>query len=115
MDRKLGASRNATSIDDSSAYGCLYQWGRGLDGHASIEWASSTSDTGVTGTVSGPVPDPFPVCNDTEKIVTVADTEKLVLMTGFPHGITPCGRRAPLETPVQRDIKCPIDKSGKPR
>lgn len=34
MDRNLGASRRATSKDDIQAYGQLYQWGRGNDGHA---------------------------------------------------------------------------------
>lgn len=38
MDRNLGASRAATSSKDYQAYGCLYQWGRGNDGHASINW-----------------------------------------------------------------------------
>jgi len=33
MDRNLGASRVAISSDDSLAYGDLYQWGRGADGH----------------------------------------------------------------------------------
>jgi len=33
MDRNLGASRVATSPTDSLAYGDLYQWGRGTDGH----------------------------------------------------------------------------------
>jgi len=33
MDRNLGASRVATSISDSAAYGDLYQWGRLADGH----------------------------------------------------------------------------------
>ncbi|MFN3588807.1 MAG: hypothetical protein ACK4UP_05450 [Spirosomataceae bacterium] len=33
MDRNLGASRSATSIDDRQAYGDLYQWGRATDGH----------------------------------------------------------------------------------
>ena len=33
MDRNLGASRVATSIADSEAYGDLYQWGRRTDGH----------------------------------------------------------------------------------
>lgn len=33
MDRNLGATRVATSIDDSEAYGDLYQWGRETDGH----------------------------------------------------------------------------------
>jgi uncharacterized protein (TIGR02145 family) len=33
MDRNLGATQVATAIDDSAAYGDLYQWGRGTDGH----------------------------------------------------------------------------------
>lgn len=33
LDRNLGASRVATSIGDSKAYGHYYQWGRLADGH----------------------------------------------------------------------------------
>ena len=33
MDRNLGASQAATSSTDEAAYGDLYQWGRGSDGH----------------------------------------------------------------------------------
>ncbi|MDD3491774.1 MAG: FISUMP domain-containing protein [Candidatus Pacebacteria bacterium] len=33
MDRNLGASRIAGSSNDVSAYGDLFQWGRGADGH----------------------------------------------------------------------------------
>ena len=33
MDRNLGASQVATSSSDALAYGDLYQWGRGSDGH----------------------------------------------------------------------------------
>lgn len=33
MDRNLGSSRVATSSTDAEAYGNLYQWGRGNDGH----------------------------------------------------------------------------------
>jgi N-acetylneuraminic acid mutarotase len=33
MDRNLGASQAATSSTDTLAYGDLYQWGRGADGH----------------------------------------------------------------------------------
>jgi len=52
MDRNLGASRAAISSDDYQAYGCLYQWGRGNDGHASIIWTSSTTGTPVNGTTT---------------------------------------------------------------
>ncbi|MRS02629.1 hypothetical protein EG832_05300, partial [bacterium] len=33
MDRNLGANQVATSSMDAAAYGDLYQWGRGADGH----------------------------------------------------------------------------------
>lgn len=33
MDRNLGASQVATSKDDADAFGDLFQWGRGADGH----------------------------------------------------------------------------------
>ena len=49
MDRNLGASRAATAYNDYRAYGCLYQWGRGNDGHASINWSGSNNGYIVNG------------------------------------------------------------------
>ena len=51
MDRNLGASQVATSPTDSAAYGDLYQWGRGADGHqlrtsGTIDVTSDTDDPG---------------------------------------------------------------------
>ena len=51
MDRNLGASRVATSLADSEAYGDLYQWGRLADGHE--KRASGTSSTLSTEDVPG--------------------------------------------------------------
>jgi uncharacterized protein (TIGR02145 family) len=49
MDRNLGATQVATSSQDAAAYGHLYQWGRGADGHqirnSTIIDLLSTSDT----------------------------------------------------------------------
>ena len=45
MDRNLGASRAATSMDDEEAYGDLYQWGRAADGH-------EKRNSGTTSTLS---------------------------------------------------------------
>ena len=49
MDRNLGASRAAVNSTDSLAYGDLYQWGRGTDGHEKRDSALtvqvSNSDT----------------------------------------------------------------------
>ena len=51
MDRNLGATQVATSSTDAAAYGDLYQWGRGSDGHqcrnsATITTLSSTDQPG---------------------------------------------------------------------
>ncbi len=47
MDRNIGASQVATSSTDHLAYGSLFQWGRGADGHEVINWTSSTSSDGT--------------------------------------------------------------------
>jgi len=51
MDRNLGASRVATSSTDAEAYGDLYQWGRGADGHQ-IYNSATTTDLSNTDQVS---------------------------------------------------------------
>ena len=43
MDRNLGASQVATSFNDANAYGDLYQWGRGADGHQCRNSATTTT------------------------------------------------------------------------
>jgi uncharacterized protein (TIGR02145 family) len=43
MDRNLGASQVATSSTDAAAYGDLYQWGRGSDGHQCRNSATTTT------------------------------------------------------------------------
>lgn len=100
MDRNLGASRRATSYDDPYAYGCLYQWDRGLDGAASVEWNSSFIGIGVTGTVGGRVSDPFPACTDNEKFVTVntdwlSPSNETLWETGSPRDPCPEGYQVP--------------------
>jgi hypothetical protein len=52
MDRNLGASRAAISATDFMAYGCLFQWGRGNDGHGSINWTSATTGAPVNGSTA---------------------------------------------------------------
>jgi uncharacterized protein (TIGR02145 family) len=47
MDRNLGASQVATSSTDALAYGDLYQWGRGTDGHQ-LRGSSTTSSLSST-------------------------------------------------------------------
>jgi hypothetical protein len=53
MDRNLGASAAAESIGDIRAFGCLFQWGRGNDGHANVTWGATGELTnGTTATLS---------------------------------------------------------------
>ena len=47
LDRNLGATRPAENSTDYLAYGDLYQWGRGADGHQTIVWTSSTASNGA--------------------------------------------------------------------
>jgi uncharacterized protein (TIGR02145 family) len=47
MDRNLGATRVATSSTDATAYGDLYQWGRGTDGHQ-LRTSTPISSTSIT-------------------------------------------------------------------
>jgi uncharacterized protein (TIGR02145 family) len=54
MDRDLGAQRAAISATDNFSYGCLYQWGRGNDGHASVIYTSSTSGIAANGLTTNP-------------------------------------------------------------
>ena len=58
MDRNLGASQAATISRDSLAYGDLYQWGRGADGHqcrnsSTTSTLSSTDDPGHGDFITG--------------------------------------------------------------
>lgn len=51
MDRNLGATQVATSSTDAAAYGDLYQWGRGTDGHE--KRTSATTATIASSEVPG--------------------------------------------------------------
>ena len=46
LDRNLGASEAAADVNDTDAFGDLYQWGRSTDGHQ--ERTSETNDTLAT-------------------------------------------------------------------
>ncbi len=61
LDRNLGASKAATSSTDSGAYGSLYQWGRGSDGHQLVlrfisEGVITSSNTALGATVATDTP-----------------------------------------------------------
>jgi hypothetical protein len=53
----------ASSSTDFRAYGSLFQWGRGADGHEVINWTSSSAGTAVNGTTAGPISTPWSSTN----------------------------------------------------
>ena len=52
LDRNLGATQIASGSTDHLAYGDLFQWGRGADGHQRITWTNATTGTAVNGTTT---------------------------------------------------------------
>jgi hypothetical protein len=52
LDRNLGATRVAQSSTDHLAYGDLFQWGRGADGHQRITWTNATTGTAANSTTT---------------------------------------------------------------
>ncbi len=71
MDRNLGANRVALSPNDEQAYGSLYQWGRGSDGHQCVQrfngdgvTTSGVTDVGASVNTDTPPHDNFILMND---------------------------------------------------
>lgn len=80
LDRNLGATRVATSFDDYQAYGSLFQWGRGADGHQLITHTDATTATPVNG--------------DTNTL-SASDTPPDALFIKAPPWISPSDWRSP--------------------
>jgi len=109
MDRNLGATQVATSSADHLAYGSLYQWGRGNDGHQLINWTSSTAGTPVNGTTSTLSTTDSPVNNlfITRDILPMdwRSTPNNLLWQGVNGVNNPCptGYRLPTEAELQAE------------
>ncbi len=55
LDRNVGATRVAQSINDDQAYGYYFQWGRPKDGHEQLDLANTNRYSGqATGITGGP-------------------------------------------------------------
>ncbi|MCI5130819.1 MAG: hypothetical protein D3904_04695 [Candidatus Electrothrix sp. EH2] len=104
MDRNLGASRVATSMTDTEAYGDLYQWGRLTDGHekrtsGTTATLSSTDVPGHNNFILSPY-QPAPSTGDWR------DPQNDNLWQGVDGKNNPCpsGFRLPTETELQAEV-----------
>ena len=99
MDRNLGASRVAQSFDDELAYGDLFQWGRGDDGHQlrtseTTAKYSKTDDPGhgnfITTSLVHDWRDP--------------ENDNLWQGDGSINDVCPAGWRVPTETELENEL-----------
>ena len=100
MDRNLGATQVAESIDDAAAYGDMYQWGRAADGH---QLRTNTTTTSTLATTSTPGHGDFitSVTSPGDWLTTQDDT----LWQGVSGTNNPCpiGYRLPTETELENE------------
>jgi uncharacterized protein (TIGR02145 family) len=112
MDRNLGASQVATSSTDANAYGDLYQWGRGADGHqcrnsATTTTLSSTDQPGHGGYI---------IVSDSP--YDWKSTQNINLWQGINGVNNPCpsGYRLPTDTELNNErlswLQAPINRSN---
>jgi uncharacterized protein (TIGR02145 family) len=94
LDRNLGATRTAQSINDYLAYGDMFQWGRAADGHqrvarTGVNDADVTGLTGITSTI-----EPYETSLD-----NTPETDKFIIV-----GIAPRDWRNPQENNLWQGV-----------
>jgi uncharacterized protein (TIGR02145 family) len=94
MDRNLGASQVATSSTDALAYGDLYQWGRGADGHQ----CRNSGTTTVVSSVEQPNHGDFIISNTSPSDWLVPQNTNLWQGVNGINNPCPSGYRLPTET-----------------
>ena len=101
MDRNLGASRVATSSDDTAAYGDLYQWGRATEGHQNR--SSDTTSTNATTAVpnAGNIWDSLFILTDGDWLITINNN----LWQGLSGINNPCPNGFRLPTQAEWDAE----------
>ena len=109
LDRNLGAQRAANSKTDHLAYGDLFQWGRGDDGHQSVSWANSQSGTGtVTTTTLSTTDNPgnanFITGSGNAYDWRTSPNDNLWQGVNGTNNVCPSGWRLPTEAELQTEI-----------
>ena len=98
MDRNLGALRPATSLDDEQAYGDLYQWGRGADGHQ----CRNSKTTNTLSNSNNPGHSHFILTENKPNDWRSPQNDNL--WQGMKNNPCPYGYRIPTETEWQEEI-----------
>ncbi|MEA3446908.1 MAG: immunoglobulin domain-containing protein [Bacteroidota bacterium] len=99
LDRNLGASQVATSSTDSDAYGDLFQWGRGDDGH-------QNRNSGTTSTLSdsdNPGHDDFILSGSSPYDWRNPQNDNLWQGVSGINNPCPSGYRLPIETELYNE------------
>lgn len=100
MDRNLGASQVAESSTDSEAYGDLYQWGRGTDGHEKRSNLTTTSTLSVSDT---PINGDFIITSSTPFDWKVDQNDELWQGLAGTNNPCPSGFRLPTQTDFEAE------------
>jgi uncharacterized protein (TIGR02145 family) len=103
MDRNLGALRPAKSSNDEQAYGDLYQWGRGADGHQ----CRNSDITTTLSSSNNPGHNRFIIVEDWRS------PSNDNLWQGVKNNPCPIGYRLPTETEWKNEINSWSSKDAK--
>jgi hypothetical protein len=108
MDRNLGASRAATSATDAQAYGDLYQWGRGNDGHQ----CRNSGTTTVRSSLDQPGNGNFILSSNNSSNWRITNNHNLWQGVNGINNPCPSGFRLATETEWQNETISPSWGSG---
>jgi uncharacterized protein (TIGR02145 family) len=100
MDRNLGATRAATSSTDSLAYGDLYQWGRGADGHQ----CRNTGTTTILSSTDQPAHANFIIASNSPYDWRTPQNDNLWQGVNGVNNPCPISYRIPTKTELENEI-----------